>query len=442
MADAPQNAIDRAKLDERALAYHADKPAGKVALELTKPCATQLDLSLAYTPGVAAPCLEIARDPSLVDRYTARGNLVGVVSNGTAVLGLGNIGALASKPVMEGKAVLFKRFADVDCFDIEIEPRGVEEFCAVVEAMGPTFGGINLEDVKAPECFEIESRLSRTLDIPVFHDDQHGTAIVSGAALINALELAEKSIAQAKFVFLGAGAAGLACARFYRTLGMRPENAFMFDREGLVRQSRAMNRWKAEFAREEGPSSLPRSLEEALDGADVFVGLSAGNQLTPRMLSRMARDPIVFALANPTPEIDPALAWATRPDAILATGRSDYPNQVNNVLGFPSIFRGALDTRSRAIDDAMKRAACEALAALAREEAVPEVAAAYGGVAQSFGRQALLPTPFDPRVVLRVAPAVARAAIESGLARRTIDLDVYPGELAARMKRGAAARQR
>ncbi len=431
MTNRPTAPIDRSTLDAQALAYHARAPAGKVALELTKPCATQLDLSLAYTPGVAAPCREIARAPALVDRYTARGNLVGVISNGTAVLGLGDIGPLASKPVMEGKAVLFKRFAGVDCFDIELNARTVEAFCEVVEALAPTFGGINLEDVRAPECFEIEARLSRALDIPVFHDDQHGTAIVSGAALLNALELAGKSIEAAKFVFLGAGAAGIACARFYRTLGMRRENVRMFDRQGLICRDRPLNRWKADFAAEDGPMSLA----EALRGADVFVGLSAGSQLTPEMLRQMAPDPIVLALANPTPEIDPALALAARPDAILATGRSDYPNQVNNVLGFPSIFRGALDVRASAIDASMKRAACEALAALARAPAAPEVAAAYGGKAPCFGRQALLPTPFDPRVVLRVAPAVARAAMAAGLARADIDLEGYPAQLEARMAR-------
>lgn len=431
MTDHPPNAIDRCTLDAQALAYHALPPAGKVALDLTKPCATQLDLSLAYTPGVAAPCREIARDPALAYRYTARGNLVGVISNGTAVLGLGDIGPLAGKPVMEGKAVLFKRFAGVDCFDVELTSRTVESFCQVVEALAPTFGGINLEDVRAPECFEIEARLSEALDIPVFHDDQHGTAIVSGAALLNALELAGKSIAEARFVFLGAGAAGIACARFYQSLGMRRENARMFDRQGLIRCDRPLNRWKADFAADDGPMTLA----EALRGADVFVGLSSGDQLTPEMLCQMAPDPIVLALANPTPEIDPALALAARPDVILATGRSDYPNQVNNVLGFPSIFRGALDVRASAIDASMKRAACEALAALAREPAVAEVAAAYGGTAPCFGRQALLPTPFDPRVVLRVAPAVARAAMAANLARQAIDLETYPSQIEARMAR-------
>jgi malate dehydrogenase (oxaloacetate-decarboxylating)(NADP+) len=431
MPHAPNAPIDRATLDAQALDYHAQKPAGKVGITLVKPCATQRDLSLAYTPGVAAPCREIARDPDLVYRYTSRGNLVAVISNGTAVLGLGDIGPLAGKPVMEGKAVLFKRFGDVNCFDIELTSRAVDEFCQVVEALSPTFGGINIEDVKAPECFEIEARLSRTLDIPIFHDDQHGTAIVSGAALLNALWIAGKSIETAKFVFVGAGAAGIACARFYRSLGMRPGNLKMFDRAGLIHAARPnLNRWKADFAWE----GAPMTLGEALRGADVFVGVSVGNQLTPEMLREMASDPIVLALANPTPEIDPALALATRSDAIVATGRSDYPNQVNNVLGYPSIFRGALDVRARAIDESMKRAASQALAELAHEPVLPEVAAAYGGSLPSFGRDALIPKPFDPRVVLRVAPAVARAAMASGLARVPIDLEAYPAELEARMR--------
>ena len=416
-------------LDRQALDYHARAPAGKLAAALTKPCDTREELSLAYTPGVAAPCRAIQRDPEAAWRYTGKGNLVAVISNCTAVLGLGDIGPLAGKPVMEGKALLFKRFADVDACDIEVDRRDVDAFCDAVEAIAPTFGGINLEDVKAPQCFEAEERLRRTLDIPVFHDDQHGTAIVTGAALINALSLAGKRIGEAKFVFLGAGAAGLACARFYLSLGMRKENAFVFDREGLLRTGVPMNPWKAEFALDRPPMTLA----EAMAGADVFVGLSSGNQLTAEMIASMAPDPIVFALANPTPEIAPELALAVRDDLILSTGRSDYPNQVNNVLGFPGIFRGALDTRAKAIGEEMKRAASEALAALAREERLPQVIEACGGDLAPFGKKALLPSPLDPRVVPRVALAVARAAMETGAARQKLDLGDYERALARRL---------
>jgi malate dehydrogenase (oxaloacetate-decarboxylating)(NADP+) len=414
------------------LDYHAAGKPGKVEIVPTKKLDTQRDLSLAYTPGVALVVEEIERDPAAAFDYTARGNLVAVVSNGTAILGLGDRGALASKPVMEGKAVLFKRFADVDAYDLEIDATDPEEVVRVVRAVAPTFGGINLEDIKAPECFVIEEELKASLDIPVFHDDQHGTAIITGAALLNALEITGRSVADVKVVVLGAGAAGIACATLYQRLGVRRENMRLVDRSGVVYSGRRenMNRYKERFALETGE----RTLAEALRGANVFLGLSGKDLLTPEMLRSMADRPVVFALANPDPEIRYDVARKTRPDALVGTGRSDYPNQINNILGFPSIFRGALDVRARAITDGMKVAAARALALLAHED-VPEcVLAAYGVSSLSFGAEYLIPTPFDPRVLFWEAPAVARAAMEEGVARIRVDLAGYPAALEKRRK--------
>lgn len=421
-------------LREEALDYHARGRPGKLAIHITKPFATQRDLSLAYTPGVAEPVREIAHTPLEAYRYTAKGNLVAVVSNGTAVLGLGNVGALASKPVMEGKAVLFKRFADVDVFDIEVDTTDPEEFVRVVRAIAPTFGGINLEDIRAPDCFWIEQRLREELDIPVFHDDQHGTAIIAGAALLNALELVDKRIDAVRLVISGAGASAIACAEFFLLLGMRRDQIVLVDTKGVVYRGRTegMNPYKERFAAD----TPARTLAEALAGADVFVGLSAPNIVTGEMLKTMAARPIVFALANPDPEIPYEEARAARPDAIVATGRSDYPNQVNNVLGFPFIFRGALDVRARAINEEMKLAACRALAALAKQEVPDSVLRAYGLEKLAFGPDYLIPKPLDPRVALWVAPAVAEAAMRSGVARRNVDLEVYREELARRLVRG------
>ncbi|MDQ7801383.1 MAG: NADP-dependent malic enzyme [Armatimonadota bacterium] len=421
-------------LREEALDYHARGRPGKLAIHITKPFATQRDLSLAYTPGVAEPVREIAHAPLEAYRYTAKGNLVGVVSNGTAVLGLGNVGALASKPVMEGKAVLFKRFADVDVFDVEVDTTDPEEFVRVVRAIAPTFGGINLEDIRAPDCFWIEQRLREELDIPVFHDDQHGTAIIAGAALLNALELVDKRIDAVRLVISGAGASAIACAEFFLLLGMRRDQIVLVDTKGVVYRGRTdgMNPYKERFAAD----TPARTLAEALAGADVFVGLSAPNIVTGEMLKTMADHPIVFALANPDPEIPYEEARAARPDAIVATGRSDYPNQVNNVLGFPFIFRGALDVRARAINEEMKLAACRALAALAKQEVPDSVLRAYGLEKLAFGPDYLIPKPLDPRVALWVAPAVAEAAMRSGVARRHVDLEVYREELARRLVRG------
>jgi len=417
--------------DQEALEYHATPPAGKVSVVPTKPCRTQRDLSLAYTPGVAVPCLEIHRDPSLAYSYTAKGNLVAVISNGTAVLGLGNIGALAGKPVMEGKGVLFKRFADIDVFDIELDTEDPKEIIRVCQILEPTFGGINLEDIKAPECFEIEEELKRTMKIPVFHDDQHGTAIISGAALVNALQLAGKKIEDVKIVFSGAGASAISCANHYIRLGAKPENVLMCDTKGVLYEGRTegMNPYKAKFARR----TEARTLADAMKGADVFVGLSVANCVTPEMLLSMAERPIVFALANPDPEIPYDVAKATRDDIIMATGRSDYPNQVNNVLGFPFIFRGALDVRATAINDEMKLAATQALAELAQMDVPDSVRRAYGVESMEFGPEYIIPKPFDPRVLTHVAPAVARAAMETGVAQRQIDLDAYRDELEKRL---------
>ncbi len=417
--------------DQEALEYHSSPTAGKISVAPTKPCRTQRDLSLAYTPGVAVPCLEIQRDPSLAYNYTAKGNLVAVVSNGTAVLGLGNIGALAGKPVMEGKGVLFKRFADIDVFDIELDTQDPKEIIRVCQILEPTFGGINLEDIKAPECFEIEEELKRTMKIPVFHDDQHGTAIISGAALVNALHLAGKRIEDVRIVFSGAGAGAISCANHYIRLGARLENILMCDTKGVLYEGRTegMNRYKAKFARKTGA----RTLADAMKGADVFIGLSAANCVTPEMLRSMADRPIVFALANPDPEIPYDVAKAARGDVIIATGRSDFPNQVNNVLGFPFIFRGALDVRATAINDEMKLAATRALAELARMDVPDSVRRAYGVETMEFGPDYIIPKPFDPRVLTQVAPAVARAAMETGVAQRQIDLDAYRDELEKRL---------
>jgi malate dehydrogenase (oxaloacetate-decarboxylating)(NADP+) len=421
---------------EEALEYHARGRKGKVEVVPTKPCRTQEDLSLAYSPGVAEPCLAIAKDPEKVYEYTTKGNLVAVISNGTAVLGLGDIGPLASKPVMEGKGVLFKRFADIDVFDIEVDAQGVEEFVETVARIAPTFGGINLEDVKSPECFEIERRLRERLRIPVFHDDQHGTAIISAAAFLNALQVVGKKIEEVKVVFCGAGASAIACARLYLSYGVRRENLRMVDKSGVIYAGRAtdMNPYKAEFAVE----TPERSLLDALTGADALIGLSSGGIIKGPMLAGMARDPIVFALANPDPEITPEEARAARPDVVMATGRSDYPNQVNNVLGFPFIFRGALDVRATEINEAMKRAASQALAALAKMDVPDSVSKAYGGQSFRFGREYLIPKPFDPRVLLWVAPAVAEAAMRSGVARQPItDMGAYLRRLEAMLSRSS-----
>lgn len=406
-----------------ALAYHVGVRPGKIEISPTKPCRTQRDLSLAYTPGVAEPCLEIKREPSDVYKYTAKGNLVAVVSNGTAVLGLGNIGPLAGKPVMEGKGVLFKRFADVDVFDLEVKSTNPEDVIKVCQLLEPTFGGINLEDIKAPECFYIEETLKRTMNIPVFHDDQHGTAIISGAALLNALELVNKSIDQIRLVLNGSGAAGIACAEHYVRLGVKRENITLCDTKGVVYEGRTegMNPYKARFAR----NTEWRTLAEAVKGADVLVGLSVKGAFTPEMLQSMAARPIIFAMANPDPEITYDEALVARKDAIVATGRSDYPNQVNNVLGFPFIFRGALDVHATAITEEMKLAATRALAALAKEDVPDSVCHAYGVDRLRFGPEYIIPKPFDPRVLVWEAAAVAKAAMETGVARIPVDLAEY-----------------
>jgi len=417
--------------DEDALEYHSAAPAGKIAVRATKPCLTQRDLSLAYTPGVAVPCLAIERDPALAYKYTSKGNLVGVVTNGTAVLGLGNIGPLAGKPVMEGKAVLFKRFADIDVFDIEIATQDPQEIIRTCQLLEPTFGGINLEDIKAPECFLIEEELRRTMKIPVFHDDQHGTAIISGAALMNALEITGKRIEQVRVVFNGAGASAIGCAKHFMRLGVQRDHILMCDTKGVIYSGRedGMNPYKQMFAVE----TRARTLADALQGADVFFGLSSGNCVTPDMLRGMAPDPIVFALANPDPEIAYDVARATRPDAIVATGRSDYPNQVNNVLGFPFIFRGALDVRATVINDEMMLADTHALAALAKQDVPDSVRRAYGLEQMEFGREYLIPTAFDSRVLVWEAAAVAEAAIRTGVAQQALDMNEYREQLERRL---------
>lgn len=414
-----------------ALNYHAESRPGKLEVIPTKAHSTQHDLALAYSPGVAEPCLEIVKDAENAYKYTIKGNLVAVISNGTAVLGLGDIGPLAGKPVMEGKGLLFKIFADIDVFDIEVDTKDTEEFIRVVRAISPTFGGINLEDIKAPECFEIEERLKKELNIPVFHDDQHGTAIISAAGLINALMLAGKKIDEIKLVVNGAGASAISCIKLYISLGLKKENVLLIDSKGVVRKARTdLNKYKAEFA----VDTEITSLEEAVKGADVFIGLSVANVLTKEMLLSMANDPIVFAMANPDPEISYDLAMNTRKDIIFATGRSDYPNQINNVLGFPFIFRGALDVRAVTINEEMKIAAVNALSELAREDVPDTVNRAYMSDNLVFGRQYIIPKPLDPRLITKVAPAVAKAAIETGVARRNIeDWDEYSRELNKRL---------
>ncbi|MEM6938646.1 MAG: NADP-dependent malic enzyme [Pseudomonadota bacterium] len=417
--------------DDEALAFHLEPTSGKFEVTATVPMTTQRDLSLAYSPGVAVPCEAIAQDPQTAYDYTNKGNLVAVISNGTAVLGLGNLGALASKPVMEGKAVLFKRFADVNSIDIELDTTDTDAFVNAVKLMGPTFGGINLEDIKAPECFIIEQRLKEEMDIPVFHDDQHGTAVICAAGLINALHLSEKRIEDVRIVLNGAGAAGIACLELLKAMGARHDNCIMCDTKGVIYQGRTegMNQWKSAHA----ANTQLRTLEEAMQGADVFLGVSVKGAVTQDMVLSMADNPVIFAMANPDPEITPEEAHAVRVDAIIATGRSDYPNQVNNVLGFPYLFRGALDINARAINDEMKIACAQALAGLAREDVPDEVALAYGKTL-SFGRDYIIPTPFDPRLIWRIPPAVAKAGMDTGAARRPIiDMDAYELTLKSRM---------
>ena len=416
---------------EDALNFHMHPNPGKFEIQATVPMTTQRDLSLAYSPGVAVPCEEISANPETAYDYTNKGNLVAVISNGTAVLGLGNLGALGSKPVMEGKSVLFKRFADVNSIDIELDTEDVDAFCDAVRLMGPTFGGVNLEDIKAPECFIIEQRLKEEMDIPVFHDDQHGTAVICAAGLINALHISGKKIEDVKIVLNGAGAAGIACIELLKRMGARHENCIVCDTKGVIYQGRkdGMNQWKSAHA----ISTKLRSLKEAMVDADVFLGVSVKGAVTSEMVESMAPNPVIFAMANPDPEITPEDAQAVREDAIVATGRSDYPNQVNNVLGFPYLFRGALDIHARAINDEMKIACAEALAALAREDVPDEVAMAYGRKL-TFGRDYIIPTPFDPRLIFRVPPAVARAGMDTGAARRPIvDMEAYELQLKSRM---------
>jgi malate dehydrogenase (oxaloacetate-decarboxylating)(NADP+) len=411
-------------LREAALRYHAEPVPGKIRVELSKPAETQYDLSLAYSPGVAEPCLEIAKDPANAYLYTGKGNLVGVISNGTAVLGLGNIGALASKPVMEGKALLFKRFAGIDAVDLEVSTEDAEQFINTVALIADSFGGINLEDIKAPECFEIEARLIERCSIPIFHDDQHGTAIVTAAGLISALEVQGKTLENAVITCLGAGSAAIACMRLLVRVGARRENIYMLDRRGVIYTGReGVNVYKEEFANR----TDKRSLTDAINGADVFIGLSGANLLSAEMLKSMADKPVVFACSNPDPEIDPALARATRDDLIMATGRSDYPNQVNNVLGFPFIFRGALDVRATRINEEMKVAAVHALCELAKEAVPDEVLVACELDSLSYGPEYIIPKPVDSRLLSRVAPAVARAAVDSGVATLPYPKDYPPG---------------
>ncbi len=418
--------------DEEALLFHQQGKPGKLEINPTKPMATQRDLSLAYSPGVAVPVRKIAEDPDTAYDYTTKGNLVAVISNGTAILGLGDLGALASKPVMEGKAVLFKRFADVDAIDLEVDTKDVDEFIGAVRYLGPSFGGINLEDIRAPDCFIIEQRLRELMDIPVFHDDQHGTAIIATAGLINALHLTGRDLKTCKIVCNGAGAAAIACVELIKSLGVPNAHVILADSKGVVYKGRStgMNQWKSAHAIE----TKARTLADAIAGADVFLGLSIAGALTPAMVKSMAANPIIFAMANPDPEITPEEVARVRSDAIMATGRSDYPNQVNNVLGFPYIFRGALDVRAKTINEEMKIAAAQALAGLAREDVPDEVAAAYHGSRLSFGRDYLIPVPFDPRLISTIPVAVAKAAMESGVARKHIaDLDEYAAQLSARL---------
>jgi malate dehydrogenase (oxaloacetate-decarboxylating)(NADP+) len=427
--------------DQEALDFHARGRPGKLEINPTKPMATQRDLSLAYSPGVAVPVKAIAEDPSRAFDYTAKGNMVAVISNGTAILGLGNLGALASKPVMEGKSVLFKRFADVDSIDLEVDTENVDEFINCVRFLGPSFGGINLEDIKAPDCFIIEQRLREIMDIPVFHDDQHGTAIIAVAGLINALHLTDRDLKTTKLVCNGAGAAAIACVELVKAMGFAPQNITLCDTKGVIYKGRTegMNQWKSAHAVE----TKARSLSDAMEGADVIFGLSAKGALTNEMIASMAKNPIIFAMANPDPEITPEEVASIRNDAIMATGRSDYPNQVNNVLGFPYIFRGALDVRATTINEDMKIAAAQALANLAREDVPDDVAAAYQGVRPRFGPQYIIPVPFDPRLISAIPVAVARAAMDSGVAQKPIlNMDAYAQELSARRDPIASTLQR
>ena len=429
---AQSNSMEKTSKKE-ALRYHAEGRPGKIEVIPTKATANQRDLSLAYSPGVAEPCLEIEKNPEDVYKYTAKGNLVAVISNGTAVLGLGDLGAAASKPVMEGKGLLFKIYADIDCFDLALDTKDVDEFVRTVKILEPTFGGVNLEDISAPACFEIEERLKEELNIPVMHDDQHGTAIISGAALLNALNIVNKDISTAKIVVNGAGASAISCTRIYVSLGAKKENIYMYDSKGLIHPDRDnLNGKKPEFVN--GTVPMDTSLAKILDGADVFVGLSRGNILSKEMVKAMAKNCIIFAMANPDPEIKYDDAKEARPDCIMATGRSDYPNQVNNVLGFPFIFRGALDVRATEINEAMKIAAVHALAELAKKPVPDIVNMAYGNSNLKFGKNYIIPKPVDPRLITEVAPAVARAAIESGVAKYPItDWDAYEIELEKRL---------
>ena len=423
-----------------ALVMHASGRPGKIEIRATKPLTTQRDLSLAYSPGVAAPCLEIERDPQLAYDYTAKGNLVAVITNGTAVLGLGDLGAQASKPVMEGKAVLFKRFADIDGIDLEVDTKDVDQFINAVRYLGPSFGGINLEDIRAPECFIIEQQLREMMDIPVFHDDQHGTAIITAAGIINACDVTGRELADIKIVVNGAGAAAIACVELVKCMGVKDANVTMCDSKGVIYQGReaGMNQWKSAHA----VKTDARTLEDALAGADVFLGLSVAGAVTPQMVKNMADKPIIFAMANPDPEISPDDAKAVRPDCIMATGRSDYPNQINNVLGFPYIFRGALDVRATTINDEMKVAAAHAIASLAREDVPDEVDMAYSGQHLQYGPEYIIPAPFDPRLITTVPTAVAQAAMESGVAQRPIiDMEAYKNELSARLDPTATSLQ-
>ncbi len=416
---------------QEALKYHSrgGNP-GKISIMPTKPLSTQYDLSLAYSPGVAAPCLEIAKNPEVVYDYTAKINCVAVISNGTAVLGLGNIGPLAAKPVMEGKAVLFKRFADIDAVDIEVGTENIEDFINAVRYLGPSWGGINLEDIRSPDCFIIEKRLNELMDIPVFHDDQHGTAVVVAAGIENALDIVEKKLEDVKIIMNGAGAAGIACLEILKSMGAK--NIVLCDKQGVIYKGRNedMNEWKEKYAID----TSERSLLDTIKGADVFIGLSAKDVLNEEMLKSMGKDPIIFALANPDPEVRPEFAKSVRPDAIIATGRSDYNNQVNNVMGFPYIFRGALDVHATTINDEMKIAAADAIAKLAREPVPGEISAVYGGRKMGYGREYIIPTPFDPRLISIVAPAVAKAAVDSGVARKGIqDWSKYENQLKSRL---------
>ncbi|WP_265033230.1 malic enzyme-like NAD(P)-binding protein [Wolbachia endosymbiont (group A) of Sicus ferrugineus] len=416
---------------QEALKYHSrgGNP-GKISIMPTKPLSTQYDLSLAYSPGVAAPCLEIVKNPEVVYDYTAKSNFVAVISNGTAVLGLGNIGPLAAKPVMEGKAVLFKRFADIDAVDIEVSTENIEDFINAVKYLGPSWGGINLEDIRSPDCFIIEKRLNELMDIPVFHDDQHGTAVVVAAGIENSLDIVGKKLEDVKIIMNGAGAAGIACLEILKSMGAK--NIVLCDKQGVIYKGRNedMNEWKEKYAID----TSERSLLDTIKGADVFIGLSAKDVLNEEMLKSMGKDPIIFALANPDPEVRPEFAKSVRPDAIIATGRSDYNNQVNNVMGFPYIFRGALDVHATTINDEMKIAAADAIAKLAREPVSDEISAAYGGRKMSYGREYIIPTPFDPRLISIVSPAVAKAAVDSGIARKAIqDWSKYENQLKSRL---------